>query len=152
MIVDEAHHLKAATFDQFVRSVRPQLLLGLTATPERADGKNLNDYFDSRPDGSPAVSLRLWDALDQQLLAPFEYYATADETDLRDIKWNRPEEIGQLDALISSNTVRGRLVINAVRQYVSDLDQLKGIVFVSAWRMLNLWRTGSSSLGCQREV
>lgn len=129
VIVDEAHHLPANTFDQFIQTVHPHILLGLTATPERADGKNLNMYFDCRPDGSPAVALRLWDALDQQLLAPFEYYATADETDLSEIKWNRPEEQSQLDALISSNTVRGRLVIQAVRQYVSDLGRLKGVVF-----------------------
>jgi len=129
VIVDEAHHLPANTFDQFVSSVRPQILLGLTATPERADGKNLNVYFDARPDGSPAVSLRLWDALDQQLLAPFEYYATADETDLSQIKWNRSEETAQLDALISSNEIRSRLIINTLQQYVADLNQLKGIAF-----------------------
>lgn len=142
VIVDEAHHLPANTFDQFIQAIRPSILLGLTATPERADGKSLNTYFDCRPDGSPAVSLRLWDALDQQLLAPFEYYATADETDLSDIKWNRPEELAQLDVLISSNTARSRLVINALHQYVSNLNQLKGIVFcvsvahaqfISAW-------------------
>lgn len=129
VIIDEAHHLPANSFDQFVRAVRPHILLGLTATPERADGKNLNDYFDLRPDGSPAVSLRLWDALDQQLLAPFEYYATADETDLSRVRWNRLEENAQLDELISSNVVRGRTVIHALQQYVSDLNKLKGIAF-----------------------
>lgn len=129
VMVDEAHHLPANMFDQFAASVNPSILLGLTATPERADGKSLNAYFDSRPDGSPAVSLRLWDALDQQLLAPFEYYASADDTDLSQIKWNRPEEAAQLDSLVSSNTIRGRLVINAIQQYVSNLDKLKGIAF-----------------------
>jgi hypothetical protein len=129
VIVDEAHHLPANSFDQFVRSIRPHILLGLTATPERTDGRNLNDYFDLRPDGSPAVSLRLWDALDQQLLSPFEYYATADETDLSQVRWNRLEEAAQLDALISSNVMRGRMVINALEQYVSDLTRLKGIAF-----------------------
>jgi superfamily II DNA or RNA helicase/HKD family nuclease len=129
VIVDEAHHLPATTFDQFISSIKPAILLGLTATPERADGKSLNPYFDCRHDGSPAVSLRLWDALDQQLLTPFEYYATADETDLRQIKWNRPEELSQLDSLISSNTARSALVTNALRQYVSELSQLKGIAF-----------------------
>jgi superfamily II DNA or RNA helicase/HKD family nuclease len=129
VIVDEAHHLPANTFNQFVSLVRPQILLGLTATPERADGQNLNVYFDARPDGSPAVSLRLWDALDQQLLAPFEYYATADETDLSQIQWNRSEETVQLDALISSNEMRSRLIINTLQQYVADLNQLKGIAF-----------------------
>lgn len=129
VVIDEAHHLPANSFDQFVQAVRPAILLGLTATPERTDGKSLNGYFDCRPDGSPAVSLRLWDALDQQLLAPFEYYATADDTDLSDVKWNRPEELLQLDGIISSNTMRSRLVINALHQYVSNLDMLKGIVF-----------------------
>jgi superfamily II DNA or RNA helicase/HKD family nuclease len=129
IIVDEAHHLPASTFDQFITAVRPQLLLGLTATPERADGRSLNTYFDCRPDGSPAVSLRLWDALDQQLLAPFEYYATADDTDLSRINWNRAEETSQLDALISSNTVRARLVVDALQRYVAHLGQLKAVVF-----------------------
>lgn len=129
VIVDEAHHIPAKSFEQFVRAVRPHILLGLTATPERADGKSLNEYFDARPDGSPAVSLRLWDALDQQLVAPFEYYATADETDLSTVKWNRAEETSQLDQLISSNTIRSRTIVNALDLYVSDLGKLKGIAF-----------------------
>lgn len=129
VIIDEAHHIPANSFDQFARLIQPHLLLGLTATPERADGKSLNDYFDLRPDGSHAVSLRLWDALDQQLVAPFEYYATADETDFSKIKWNRAEEAAQLDVLISSNAMRCRTVITALQQYVSDLMQLKAIAF-----------------------
>ncbi|MBC7501608.1 MAG: DUF3427 domain-containing protein [Herminiimonas sp.] len=129
VVVDEAHHLPATTFDQFVTTIRPHILLGLTATPERTDGRSLNAYFDCRPDGSPAVSLRLWDALGQQLLAPFEYYATADDTDLRSVSWNRAEEVSKLDSLISSNTVRARLVIEALQRYVSRLDQLKAVVF-----------------------
>ena len=129
VVVDEAHHLPANTFDQFVTTIRPHILLGLTATPERTDGRSLNTYFDCRPDGSPAVSLRLWDALGQQLLAPFEYYATADETDFRSVNWSRAEEVSQLDTLISSNTVRARLVIDALQRYVSRLEDLKAVVF-----------------------
>ena len=68
VIMDEAHHLPANSFDRFISSVKPAILLGLTATPERTDGKSLNRYFDTRPDGSPAVTLRLWDALDQECL------------------------------------------------------------------------------------
>ncbi len=144
VIVDEAHHLPAKSFDQLLQTVQPHLLLGLTATPERSDGQSLNKYFDARPDGTPAVSLRLWDALDQQLLAPFEYYATADDTDLTSVKWNRPEETGQLDALISSNVVRGRLVIEALQRYVADLANLKAIVFCVSVRhadMMADWLT-----------
>ncbi len=129
VIVDEAHHLPAASFDQFMRAVRPNYLLGLTATPERSDGQSLSPYFDSRPDGSPAVSLRLWDALDQQLLAPFEYYATADDTDLSAVEWGRGSEVAQLSNLMTGNDIRARTVVNAVSMYVSNLDALKGLAF-----------------------
>lgn len=129
VIVDEAHHLPAMTFDQFINAVHPHYLLGLTATPERSDGQGLLHYFDSRPDGSPAVSLRLWDALDQQLLAPFEYYATADETDLRAVEWGRGFEVAQLSNMVSGNTVRARTVVHALQTYVSDLSGLKALAF-----------------------
>ena len=61
------------------------MLVGLTATPERADGQSLLPDFD----GHVAAELRLWHALERQLLAPFEYYGVADSTDLRDVRWSR---------------------------------------------------------------
>ncbi|WP_114971071.1 DUF3427 domain-containing protein [Rhodoferax ferrireducens] len=129
VIVDEAHHLPATTFDQFMKLIQPYYLLGLTATPERSDGQSLGIYFDARPDGSPAVSLRLWDALDQELLAPFEYYATADDTDFSSVEWRRGDETAQLSKIISGNDVRARSVLNAVLLYVSDPSKLKGLAF-----------------------
>lgn len=129
VVVDEAHHLPAATFDQFMGVVQPHYLLGLTATPERSDGQGLAQYFDARPDGSSAVSLRLWDALDQQLLTPFEYYATADDTDMTTVEWGRGSEVAQLSNIVSGNAVRARTVIHALQTYVADLSALKGLVF-----------------------
>lgn len=129
VIVDEAHHLPANTFDQFINMVQPHYLLGLTATPERSDGQSLTHYFDSRPDGTPAVSLRLWDALDQQLLCPFEYYATADDTDMTMVEWGRGTEVAQLSNIVSGNAVRARAVMYAIEKYVADLNSLKGLAF-----------------------
>lgn len=129
VIVDEAHHLPANTFDQFIGRVQPHYLLGLTATPERSDGQSLIHYFDSRPDGTPAVSLRLWDALDQQLLCPFEYYATADDTDMTIVEWGRGTEVAQLSNIVSGNAVRARAVMHAIEKYVADLINLKGLAF-----------------------
>jgi superfamily II DNA or RNA helicase len=129
VVIDECHHLPANQFDAFARRVQPQILLGLTATPERMDGRPVATYFDARPDGAPAVELRLWDALDQQLLAPFEYYATGDSTDLAGIHWNQPGEASQLAKVISGNDVRARLVINAIRQYTADPSELRALAF-----------------------
>jgi hypothetical protein len=38
VIVDEFHHAAASSYRRWLDHLRPQLLLGLTATPERADG------------------------------------------------------------------------------------------------------------------
>jgi superfamily II DNA or RNA helicase len=129
VVVDECHRLAADRFDAFVKAVRPGALLGLTATPERSDGQPISQYFDARPDGSPAVELRLWHALDLQLLAPFEYYACDDATDFSAVPWDRPGEREALDNLVTGNDVRARLVVNEWRRLASDALRSRAIVF-----------------------
>lgn len=129
VVVDECHRLAADRFDTFARAVRPSVLLGLTATPERSDGQPIAQYFDSRPDASPAVELRLWHALDLQLLAPFEYYACDDATDFSEVPWDRPGEREAVDNLVTGNDVRAKLVINEWRRLASDAEQSRAIVF-----------------------
>jgi superfamily II DNA or RNA helicase len=129
VVVDECHRLAADRFDAFIKAVHPRLLLGLTATPERSDGQPIAQYFDARPDGSPAVELRLWHALDLQLLAPFEYYACDDATDFSAVPWDRPGERDAVDNLVTSNDVRARLVVNEWRRLASDAERSRAIVF-----------------------
>jgi hypothetical protein len=104
-------------------------LLGLTATPERSDGQPILGYFDNRPDGAPAVELRLWHALDQQLLSPFEYFACDDDTDFSQVPWTQPGEIAAIDKLVTGNDVRARLVINEWRRLADDLSKARALVF-----------------------
>lgn len=111
VVIDECHRIASDRFDALATNIKPQVLLGLTATPERTDGKPIAHYFDQRPDGSPAVELRLWDALDLQLLAPFEYYACDDETNFSDVPWNRVGEQQAISSLVSNNDVRAKLVL-----------------------------------------
>ncbi len=129
VVVDECHRLAADRFDAFVSSVRPMILLGLTATPERNDGQPISKYFDPRADGSPAVELRLWHALDLQLLSPFEYYACDDATDFSAVPWDKPGEREAVDNLVTGNDVRARLVVNEWRRLASDPLRSRAIVF-----------------------
>ena len=129
VVVDECHRLAADRFDAFVTAIRPSVLLGLTATPERSDGQPIAQYFDARPDGSPAVELRLWHALDLQLLAPFEYYACDDATDFSAVPWDRPGEREAVDKLVTGNDVRARLVVNEWRRLAADAGRSRAIVF-----------------------
>lgn len=83
VIIDEFHHAEARSYKSLLDWVQPKELLGLTATPERADGVNVADIFEGRI----AAELRLWDALEQQYLSPFHYFGIADGTDLSDVSW-----------------------------------------------------------------
>ena len=129
VVIDECHRLAADRFHAFVTGIHPRILLGLTATPERSDGQPISTYFDSRPDGSPAVEMRLWHALESQLLAPFEYYACDDTTDFSEVQWDRPGEREAIDKLVTGNDVRARLIINEWRRLASDPLLSKALVF-----------------------
>ncbi|MHB8759039.1 MAG: DUF3427 domain-containing protein, partial [Thiobacillus sp.] len=129
VVVDECHRLAADRFDAFVTSVHPCILLGLTATPERSDGQPILGYFDNRSDGSPAVELRLWHALDLQLLCPFEYYACDDDTDFSEVPWEQPGELAAIDKLVTGNDMRARLVLNEWRRLAGDPSRARALLF-----------------------
>ncbi len=129
VVIDECHRLAAARFDAFVTAIQPQILLGLTATPERSDGQPISQYFDARPDGSPAVEMRLWHALDLQLLAPFEYYACDDATNFADVPWDQPGERDAISKLVTGNDVRARLVVSEWHRLAANAAQSRALVF-----------------------
>jgi superfamily II DNA or RNA helicase len=85
VVVDEFHHAAADSYDRLVSHLHPRELVGLTATPERLDGRDVTESFDYRI----AVELRLWEAVDQGFLVPFQYFGVADGTDLRQLTWRR---------------------------------------------------------------
>ena len=129
VVIDECHRLAANRFDALANAIRPAVLLGLTATPERSDGKSILGYFQNRRDGSPAVELRLWQALDLQLLCPFEYYACDDETDFSSVPWNAPGETAAIDRLVTGNDMRARMVIHEWQRLAGSLSHSRALVF-----------------------
>ncbi len=129
VVIDECHHLAAASFTRFVTRVQPRLLLGLTATPERGDGESIARFFDSRPDGTPSCELRLWQALDLQLLSPFEYHVADDPCDYAGVPWNRSGESAALDTLVSGNQLRAQAVIDAWVRLSGDPRRCRALAF-----------------------
>ncbi len=132
VVIDECHRIAGERFDALAISIAPKILLGLTATPERTDGRPITPYFDPRPDGSPSVELRLWDALDLQLLAPFEYYACEDETNFSDVPWNRVGEQQAIAAVVSNNDVRARLVLREWHRLSASPRTGRALVFCAS--------------------
>jgi superfamily II DNA or RNA helicase len=126
VIVDEFHHAEAATYRRLLEHVRPQVLLGLTATPERADGGDVTEWFD----GHIATELRLWHALEQDLLCPFHYFAIADNTDLRGIAWHRGSyDVAGLSNLYTGNDARAAIVIRSLRDVITDVVAMRALGF-----------------------
>lgn len=127
VIVDEFHHAAAASYERLLARLRPVELLGLTATPERADGLPVLHWFDDRI----AAELRLWDAIDQHRLVPFAYYGVADALDLRDVPWRRGRgyDVDGLTRVITGTDVWARSVLRQFRDQVGDVAAVRALGF-----------------------
>ena len=130
IIVDEFHHAAAPTYQKLLSYYQPKILLGLTATPERMDGKSILPYFNYRI----AAEIRLPEAIDRKLLCPFQYFGVTDTVDLNTLKWSAGGyDKGELSALYTfSGAVANRradLVVSSLLKYVTDIDEVKGLGF-----------------------
>ena len=126
VIVDEFHHAAAASYDRLLKRLSPKVLLGLTATPERADGRSVLGWFDDRI----AYESRLWDALDQGLLCPFHYFGVNDPADLSGVGFERGRYLaGELDAVLTGDHVRALRIRQAVEEYVTDPHRMRALGF-----------------------
>lgn len=126
VMVDEFHHAEAPTYRRLLEHLKPRLLLGLTATPERADSRDILQWFG----GKIAVELRLWDALNQGLLSPFQYFGVADEVDLRQLEWKRTGyDTLALSALYTANDFRTSKILKSVNDLVSDPMAMRALGF-----------------------
>ncbi|NSX35553.1 DUF3427 domain-containing protein [Pseudarthrobacter oxydans] len=127
VVIDEFHHAMASTYRRLLDHLKPQQLLGLTATPERGDGVDVAKQFF---EGRTASELRLWDALDADLLVPFHYFGVSDDVDLGQLKWKRGNyDTTQLSALYTGNDARAAKVIRELQDKVTSTDQMRAIGF-----------------------
>ena len=130
IIVDEFHHAAAPTYQKLLAYYQPRFLLGLTATPERMDGKSILPYFNNRI----AAEIRLPEAIDRKLLCPFQYFGVTDTVDLDTLKWRAggydKTELSNLYTL-SGTTANRRAdhVVSSLLKYVTDIDEVKGLGF-----------------------
>lgn len=129
VVIDECHHSTASTYTDLVDRLKPKELLGLTATPERADGASVLDAFGGRT----AAELRLWHALERQLLTPFEYYGVSDGVDLSRVGWARGAyDVTGLDELYTGNDRRAELVLEQLRRSRGALREARILGFCAS--------------------
>lgn len=83
IVIDEFHHAAAKSYTKILDYFEPEFLLGLTATPERTDGR---DVF-ALCDGNVAYEITFIEAIQRGWLAPFTYYGVKDDIDYDKIRW-----------------------------------------------------------------
>ena len=126
IVIDEAHHSQADSYRKLFDHFQPQLLVGLTATPERMDGKDLRPDFGNRI----SAEIRLPQALQAGLLTPFQYLCVSDDTDLSDDSlWSGQKyNIERLADKLCAKT-RARLIVDALHKYLADEYTCRALCF-----------------------
>lgn len=130
IVIDEVHHGAAKSYQKLLEYYKPKVLLGLTATPERMDGADITKYFDKKI----AYEMRLTEAIDNNLLCPFQYFGVSDIVDLSSLKWTRGGyEISELENVYVLNSEvakrRAKDIIQNTIKYVDEIDNVKGLGF-----------------------
>lgn len=134
IIVDEVHHGPSDSYRPIFDYFRPNVLLGLTATPERMDGKSVAADFDNHF----AAEIRLPEALEEKLLCPFHYFGVADPVTLTADKFwkNGKYDVRELENVYTGAHAlalqRLETVVSALTRYEPDLSRVKGIGFCAS--------------------
>jgi superfamily II DNA or RNA helicase/HKD family nuclease len=130
IIIDEVHHLTASSYRTVLQRFTPDVLLGLTATPERMDGGDITEDFDGRI----AAEIRLPEALNRKLLCPFQYFGVTDQTDLRQVNWrNGKYDAGELTRIFTGHHIAARQrvqsILDALERYCTDPATVRTLGF-----------------------
>lgn len=129
IVVDEFHHSAAPSYQKLLNYYQPDILLGLTATPERMDGQSVLQYFNNRI----AAEIRLPEAIDRKLLCPFQYFGVTDTIALDQLHWSVGGYLkSELEHVYTDGSNAGRRtenILSSLFRYVDDIDKVKGLGF-----------------------
>ena len=126
IIIDEVHHITADSYRPVLQRFKPQVLLGLTATPERMDGADILADFSN----TIAAEIRLPEALNRKLLCPFQYFGITDQVDLSKAEWKNGRYVpAELTRIYNANDQRVSAVIGNLHKYLRDVAEVRALGF-----------------------
>lgn len=126
VVIDEFHHAAAPSYQRLLDHENPNILLGLTATPERSDQMDVLSWFGGRA----SAEIRLPDAINRRLLCPFQYFGVSDSVDLDGLTWQRGGyRADDLDRLYTGNDARAMLVLQKVHDILLNPLDARGLGF-----------------------
>ena len=126
IVIDEVHHVAASSYRKIINHFTPKVLLGLTATPERMDGEDITQDFD----GTISAEIRLDDALNKGLLAPFYYYGITDSVDYSEVAWDKGHYVAsELSRIYSYNDDRTAVILQSLQKYLTSIRDVRALCF-----------------------
>lgn len=128
IILDEAHHSSANTYQKVMQYFRPRLFLGMTATPDKRTDNDANDNIYEIFHHQIAYEIRLQQAMEEDLLCPFHYFGITDLSVVRDTKAKNISE-EEFNKLICDERVKH--IIEQSEYYGYSGDRVKGLIFCS---------------------
>ena len=118
--------MAASSYRKIINHFRPKVLLGLTATPERMDGEDITQDFD----GTISAEIRLDDALNKGLLAPFYYYGITDSVDYSEVAWDKGHYVAsELSRIYSYNDARTAVILQSLQKYLTNIRDVRALCF-----------------------
>ena len=130
IILDEAHHSSADTYQKVMSYFKPKLWLGMTATPDKRDddvaGRNIYEIFNYQI----AYEIRLQQAMEEDILCPFHYFGISDVS-LVEEKQLKSKKMSDRDFNLLTGDERVRHIIEQAEYYGYSGDRVKGLIFCS---------------------
>lgn len=130
IILDEAHHSSANSYQKIMSYFTPKLWLGMTATPDKRDDneecRNIYEIFHHQI----AYEIRLQQAMEQNLLCPFHYFGISDLSMVKDktLKAQRLS-VKEFNQLVCDERVKH--IVKQAKYYGYSGERVKGLVFCS---------------------
>lgn len=126
VVIDEVHHAATKSYLKIMKYFNPEFWLGMTATPDRPDGKDIYELFDH----NIACDIRLQQAMEYDLLCPFRYYGIADlEVEGRSISDDNLDDFNRLYI-----DERVKHIVSQIEYYGYSGDRVKGLMFCKTLR------------------
>ena len=126
IVLDEAHHVPADTYQKIMKHFTPKLWLGMTATPDKRDdnieGRNVYEIFNHQI----AYEIRLNQAMEEDLLCPFHYFG------INDLSIDSEELIDDVDFTMLTSDERVKHIVEQTSYYGYSGDRVKGLIFCSS--------------------
>lgn len=121
IIIDEVHRVGENHYQDIINYFKPKFLLGMSATPDRTDNYDIYSLFDH----NIIYEIRLMDALNLNLLTPFNYFGISD----LEINGVKIDDYSDFNLLTSDERVKH--IIEESEYYGFSGNRIKGLIFVN---------------------